>query len=95
MEQWCRLTLDVLLYLGVTAIRRVRLEHSEEITGVSRARTVQAHNKWFDLIMTLYRSIQEERAELKKAGEKLFKNYNAENEEKLLRQQKIIKAGWK
>ena len=53
MEQWCRLTLDVLLYLGVTAIRRVRLEHSEEITGVSRARTVQAHNKWFDLIMTL------------------------------------------
>ena len=95
MEEWCKLTLDVMLYRGVTMIRRKRLE---ELMGDSEddtySLTVRAHNKWLDLIVGLYKSIQNERRMLKEKAESLGIRPYPDLEDRLIRQQKLIIDSW-
>lgn len=93
MEQWCRLTLDVLIYMGVTVVRREKLAHLE-VESAQKKQTVDAHNKWLDLIAGVYKSVQFERKLFKEYAVKLNLKPDEEMEERLLKQQSLIKASW-
>lgn len=94
MEQWCKLTLDVLLYMGITMVRRKKLElitcGSEEM----KRNTVKAHNQWLDLISGLYKKIQMNRAETKEKALKYSIKVDFELENRLQKQQKLIMLSW-
>lgn len=95
MEKWCRLTLDVTLYMGITYLRKQRLAGWEaEFSKEEKERTVAAHNRWFDLMTRLYGSIRRLRTELRDTAEKLSMKPLDDLEERFLRQQEIIKGGW-
>ena len=56
--------------------------------------TVDAHNKWLDVIASLYKSIQFERKLFKEYAGKMNLKPNEEIEERLLKQQNLIKSSW-
>ena len=101
MDRWCRLTLDVLLYMGVTFVRNYTL--IEIKTSVSKGNvelTQKAHDEWFAIIAELYKTIQAERHDFKDTfmkqtkGWKMNISYN-ETEKNLRMQQEIIRSSWK
>ena len=94
MEQWCRLTLDVLIYMGVTIVRKEKLAHMVVENVQEKNQTVDAHNKWLDVIAGLYKSIQFERKLFKEYAAKMNLKLNEEIEERLLKQQNLIKSSW-
>ncbi|MBR4025998.1 MAG: ATP-binding protein [Lachnospiraceae bacterium] len=93
MEQWCRLTLDVFIYRGITAVRREKLAHSM-VTEQEKRYTIKAHNEWFDIIVVLYREVQKERKLFKEFASKVHLKPLEELENNLLKQQKIIQSSW-
>lgn len=94
MEKWCRLTLDILIYMGVTMIRRERLAHLTECSDQEKKAAVNAHNQWLDMIAGLYKSVQFERSLFKEYAGKAGMKPLEEAEARLIRQQKLIRAGW-
>lgn len=94
MEKWCRLTLDILIYMGVTMIRRERLAHMTECSDQEKKAAVNAHNQWLDMIAGLYKSVQFERSLFKEYAGKAGMKPLEEAEARLIRQQKLIRAGW-
>ncbi len=94
MKQWCRLTLDVLIYMGVTIVRKEKLAHMAVENVQEKNQTVDAHNKWLDIIAGLYKSIQFERKLFKEYAGKMNLKPNEEMEERLLKQQNLIKSSW-
>ncbi len=95
MASWCRLTLDVLLYMGVTMVRRRKIEEMSDVPQEEKGITVQAHNKWLDLIFPLYKAVQSERAKTKENAIKYSVKVDNMLEENLIRQQKLIQKSWK
>ena len=60
-----------------------------------RKKTVSAHNEWLDLIYGLYRSIQINRADMKQKAKDHSLNVDKKMEERLIKQQKLIRNSWK
>ena len=94
MEEWCRLTLDVLLYMGVTIGRRKKLDFVQCDSEKTRQITVRAHNQWLDIISGLYKKIQKNRAEIKEKATKYSLKTLPEIEDRLIKQQTLIKESW-
>lgn len=95
MKGWCRLSLDITLYVGVTYLRRQRLADWEaDFSEEEKRRATAAHNKWLDLMTKLYSDIKTARAGFKNTAEKLAMKPLDELEEQFIRQQEIIKRGW-
>lgn len=94
MEEWCRLTLDVLLYMGVTIVRRKKLDFVQCDSEKTRQITVRAHNQWLDIISGLYKKIQKNRAEIKEKATKYSLKTLPEIEDRLIKQQTLIKESW-
>lgn len=94
MEQWCRLTLDVLMYMGVTITRQEKLARLTVESVSEKNRTVAAHNKWLDIVVKLYKSVQFERALFKEYADKMDLKPQEDLEERLIKQQKLIKSSW-
>lgn len=95
MQKWCRLSLDITLYIGVTALRRQRLiDWGKDFSLEDKERTIAAHNKWLDFMTELYQSVKMRRMELKCNAAKWKMKPLEELENRFLRQQEIIKAGW-
>ena len=95
MKGWCRLSLDITLYVGVTYLRRQRLADWEaDFSEEEKRRATTAHNKWLDLMTKLYSDIKTARAGFKNTAEKLAMKPLDELEEQFIRQQEIIKRGW-
>ena len=87
--------MDVLIYMGVTVIRREKLSRMEAATENERNQTVAAHNKWLDIVANLYKSVQFERNLFKDTAGKMGLGAPEDLEERLLKQQNLIKGSWK
>lgn len=94
MDKWCTLTLEVMLYMGVTMIRRKRVEVIQDMPDEIRRKTVKAHNQWLDIISSLYKTIQNNRADMKARASKYGITESELVENRLRKQQNIIKSSW-
>ena len=94
MEEWCRLTLDVLLYMGVAFVRDGKLKHIQCVYKKKCQIIKNAHEQCIYLILDLYRTIQKNRSELKDKVIKYSLKELPGIEERLIEQQTLIKESW-
>lgn len=94
MEEWCRLTLDVLLYMGVAFVRDGKLKHIQCVYKKKCQIIKNAHEQCIYLFLDLYRTIQKNRSELKDKVIKYSLKELPGIEERLIEQQTLIKESW-
>lgn len=94
MDDWCKLTLEVLLYMGVTAVRRRKADTGNAISEEAKKTTIAAHNKWLDQIKPLYKRIRESRGDARTLAIKHSLKVNDQLENRLINQQKMIQKSW-
>ena len=77
------------MYMGVTITRQGKLARLTVESVSEKNRTVAAHNKWLDIVVKLYKSVQFERALFKEYADKMDLKPQEDLEERLIKQQKL------
>ena len=94
-EDYCRFMLDILMYEGVTVIRQSRSEKMDFESPEVRQSTVDDIDLWLEKIHEqLYKPVRKARIDHRDMMERMSFPADPDLEDKLIKQQILIRKGW-